>query len=344
MTSTIASARCGSIGPPGLIELFKALRRIFGRIGYEVELVELGPGEAVRHDGYEVRPFEVEHRMRAYGYALVEDERPGRFDPEEAERLGVPPGPAFSRLQDGETGRGQRRVGRPEQVMGEPRAGRKLVISGDTAPCEMTRVAAHEAQVLVHDASFADAESERAARDRPLNGPPGGRARRRRRGRAARTRPYLLALRRPRGARRGAGRNSRARSRRATSTWSRSRSPSAASRAWSRTAPATPGPARGRPEPRAMTLDERLARHLHVESLRHRDLHPEHEPHVLFQASTIGALLDGRLRRRRHLRGARRARRPRARDAERARRRDDRGRRALLSRRRRRRRRGGRPQ
>jgi acetolactate decarboxylase len=42
-----------------------------------------------------------------------------------------------------------------------------------------------------------------------------------------------------------------------------------------------------------VTLDERLARHLHVESLRHRDLHPEHEPHVLFQASTIGALLEG---------------------------------------------------
>ena len=40
-------------------------------------------------------------------------------------------------------------------------------------------------------------------------------------------------------------------------------------------------------------LDERLARHLHVESLRHRDLHPEHDPHVLFQASTIGALLEG---------------------------------------------------
>ena len=40
-------------------------------------------------------------------------------------------------------------------------------------------------------------------------------------------------------------------------------------------------------------LDERLARHLHVESLRHRDLHAEHEPHVLFQASTIAALLEG---------------------------------------------------
>ncbi len=150
------------IGPPGLIELFKALRRIFGRLGYTVDLVELRPGEAVRHSSYEVRPFEVDHRMRAYGYALVEDQRPGRFDPEEAERLGVPPGPAFKRLQDGGTVEGSAGAVEPEQVMGEPRAGRKLVISGDTAPCEMTRVAAHEAQLLVHDASFADAERERA--------------------------------------------------------------------------------------------------------------------------------------------------------------------------------------
>jgi acetolactate decarboxylase len=40
-------------------------------------------------------------------------------------------------------------------------------------------------------------------------------------------------------------------------------------------------------------LDERWIRSLHVESLRRADLHSEREPHVLFQASTIGALLDG---------------------------------------------------
>jgi ribonuclease Z len=151
------------IGPPGLIELFKALRRIFGRLGYEVELLELDPGEPVRHDGYEVLAFEVEHRMRAYGYALVEDERPGRFDPERAERLGIAPGPDFKRLQEGETVEGSAGTVSPEQVMGEPRTGRKLVVTGDTAPCEMTRVAAHDAQLLVHDGSFAAAELERAA-------------------------------------------------------------------------------------------------------------------------------------------------------------------------------------
>lgn len=150
-------------GPPGTVELFRALRRIFGRTSYEAEVIDLPEGEEVRHDGWEVRPFAVEHRMRAHGYALVEDERPGRFDPAAAQRLGVRPGPDFSRLQAGEEVRGENGTVRPEDVMGAPRRGRKIVVTGDTLPCEMTAVAAHEAQLLVHDGSFADEEAERAA-------------------------------------------------------------------------------------------------------------------------------------------------------------------------------------
>jgi ribonuclease Z len=151
------------IGPPGIGELFAALRRVLGRTRYEVELIELEEGEAMRRDGYEVRSFPVEHRMRAYGYALVEQERPGRFDPEAAQRLGVRPGPDFGRLQGGDTVEGGDGPVGPEDVMGGARRGRKLVVTGDTAPCEMTRIAAHQAEVLVHDASFADAETECAA-------------------------------------------------------------------------------------------------------------------------------------------------------------------------------------
>ena len=105
-----------------------------------------------------MRPFEVEHRVRAFGYALVEDERPGRFDPAEAERLGVSPGPDFARLQAGESVNGVE----PAQVMGETRTGRKVVVTGDTEPCELALVAAHEAELLVHEASFADDEAQRA--------------------------------------------------------------------------------------------------------------------------------------------------------------------------------------
>lgn len=149
-------------GPPGLSGLFRAINRIVGRVAYDVELVELDEGDATRGDSYEVRCFAVEHRMRAYGYALVEDARPGRFDPDAARRLGVAEGPDFGRLQAGEEVAGSAGSVRPADVMGAPRAGRKIVVSGDTAPCEMTRVAAHDAELLIHDGSFADEEAERA--------------------------------------------------------------------------------------------------------------------------------------------------------------------------------------
>ena len=88
------------------------LRPLIGRLGYPLELVELEPGEAVEHDDYEVESFEVAHSVRAYGYALVEDERPGRFDLEAAKRLGVPEGPAFARAAARRGGRGVGRHGR----------------------------------------------------------------------------------------------------------------------------------------------------------------------------------------------------------------------------------------
>ena len=151
------------IGPPGLIALFEALRRIFGKLRYEVELVELEPGEGVAHEGFEMHAFGVEHRMRALGYAYVEPERPGRFDIDAARGLGISDPHDFGRLQRGETVSVDGSEIQPHQVMGEPRQGRKVVVTGDTAPCEMTRIAAHAAQLLVHDGTFAVEESSRAA-------------------------------------------------------------------------------------------------------------------------------------------------------------------------------------
>jgi ribonuclease Z len=150
------------VGPPGLADLFKALSRILGRVAYDVELVELEAGEGVRHDGFEVRAFPVDHGVTAHGYALVEDERPGRFDPELAERLGVSPGPDFGRLQGGEPVQGSDGVVEPRQVMGAGRRGRKVVITGDTAPSADILDAAWGADVLVTEATFAEEERERA--------------------------------------------------------------------------------------------------------------------------------------------------------------------------------------
>src|SRR4051795_1286642 len=150
------------VGPPGLHSLFEALRRIFGRLRYGVELVELEPGEGIEHEGFAIEAFAVEHRMKALGYAYVEPERPGRFDVAAARRLGIEDDRDFGRLQRGETVAVDGSEITPDQVMGEARAGRKVVITGDTAPCEMTRIAAHAAQLLIHDGSFADEEAARS--------------------------------------------------------------------------------------------------------------------------------------------------------------------------------------
>ncbi|HEY5710199.1 MAG TPA: ribonuclease Z [Solirubrobacterales bacterium] len=150
-------------GPRGLYDLFKILGRLVGRTDYDLELVEMDPGDAVPHDGARVEAFAVEHSVRANGYVLIEEERPGRFDPEAAKRLGVREGPAFAALQRGEEVEGGAGAVRPEDVMGERRLGRTVTITGDTAPCHSTVSAAADADLLVHDASFSEEEVQRAA-------------------------------------------------------------------------------------------------------------------------------------------------------------------------------------
>jgi ribonuclease Z len=146
-------------GPRGLRGLVTVMLRAAGRVRFELELVELERGDVLEREGYRIAPVPVAHRGEGFGYVLFENERPGEFDTERAVSLGLAPGPDFGRVQRGETVSGVT----PEQVLGPPRPGRKLVISGDTTPCEALQVAAHGADLLIHEATFAEEESERAA-------------------------------------------------------------------------------------------------------------------------------------------------------------------------------------
>lgn len=150
-------------GPPGLKELFTVLRPLIGRLRYPLELGELRAGETVEHDEYVVEGYEAAHNVRAFGWALVEDERPGRFDPAAAKAAGVREGPDFARLQRGEEVAGSNGTVTPDQVMGETRPGRVIVVTGDTAPSPATVAAAADAELLIHDASFAEEDAQRAA-------------------------------------------------------------------------------------------------------------------------------------------------------------------------------------
>ena len=135
-----------------------------GRPSYPISVIEHEPG-AIAHegDGYVVRTVETAHRTRSIGYVLAEDDRKGRFDRERAESLGVPVGPKFSRLHEGnsvelEDGA----VVEPEQVVGPPRPGRTFVYTGDTRPSAAVVDAAIDADLLVHDATFTAERADRA--------------------------------------------------------------------------------------------------------------------------------------------------------------------------------------
>ncbi|MXV61527.1 ribonuclease Z [Natronorubrum sp. JWXQ-INN-674] len=152
--------------PQGTRRQLKSLVNALGnRPSFPVRINEVGDGDvAYRADEYEVRAFGTDHDARSVGYALVEDDRKGRFDRERAEELGVPVGPKFSKLHAGESVELEDgTVVDPKQVVGEPRPGRSIVYTGDTRPATATIEIADDPELLIHDATFADDRAERAS-------------------------------------------------------------------------------------------------------------------------------------------------------------------------------------
>jgi ribonuclease Z len=131
---------------------------------FPVHVTEVAPGEtAIEAEDYVIRAFATEHRTTSVGYALIEDDRKGRFDRERAEELGVPVGPKFSQLHEGEPVElGDGTVVEPDQVVGPPRPGRRVAYTGDTRPADPTIDAAADADLLIHDATFGSEYAGRA--------------------------------------------------------------------------------------------------------------------------------------------------------------------------------------
>jgi ribonuclease Z len=152
-------------GPKGASR-FLQRAEVFGaeRLGYEVTVTDVDAGVPVPREGYAIVPFAASHRgATALGYALVEAMRLGRFNPDRARELGVPEGPLWGQLHHGRTvtlpdGRSIE----PADVVGPTRPGRRVVITGDTRPCDATIEAARGADLLVHEATFAEEEAPRA--------------------------------------------------------------------------------------------------------------------------------------------------------------------------------------
>lgn len=130
---------------------------------FPVEIVEVKPGDRLKREEYDIVVFETQHRADTVGYALAEHPRLGRFNPERARQLGIPEGPLWGRLHKGETVTlADGRTVRPAELVGDRRDGRTLIYTGDTRPHLSVIEAAKGADLLVHEATFASDEMERA--------------------------------------------------------------------------------------------------------------------------------------------------------------------------------------
>jgi ribonuclease Z len=151
-------------GPPGTEEkIEKFLGLPYYTLTFEVQIQDLEPGAELKRRGYRILTAPIEHTVPGIAYALVEDQRPGKFNVKKARELGIKPGPNFSKLQAGQSIElPSGRVVKPEEVMGPPRPGRKLVYANDTRPCDEVVKLAHDADVLLYDCTLNDELADKA--------------------------------------------------------------------------------------------------------------------------------------------------------------------------------------
>lgn len=142
--------------------LYEAVHLGVERVPFEIQIHELAAGDVVNRSGYDIFAYRTQHGIRSLGYALIEHERLGRFNPNLARELGVPEGPMFGRLHKGQDVEVDGRIIRASDLVGPPRPGRRIVYTGDTRPCRATADIAAGADLLIHDATFADEEADRA--------------------------------------------------------------------------------------------------------------------------------------------------------------------------------------
>ncbi|MGD8191634.1 ribonuclease Z [Brevibacillus ginsengisoli] len=153
-------------GPPGLDEYFHGIMRVSPvHLQYPLSIRTICKGQVYEDEEMMVTCAKVEHRVPAYGYAIMEKPRKGAFQVDLAKEQGIPPGPLYGKLKQGETIQlPDGRIFQPEQFLGPSQPGRKIVVSGDTSPCQAMVELAKDSDVLVHEATYAHPHLELAER------------------------------------------------------------------------------------------------------------------------------------------------------------------------------------
>jgi ribonuclease Z len=133
----------------------------FFQINFQIITHEIGEGIVLETDEYIIKSIIAEHNIDNLAYSIYEKKKP-RFLREKAIELGVPVGPAFGKLHNGQEVEVNGKVIKPEQVLGPPREGKKVTYSGDTRPCEKLIELARNSDVLIHEATYEYADLDKA--------------------------------------------------------------------------------------------------------------------------------------------------------------------------------------
>lgn len=150
-------------GPKGTKVMIKILLKLgYFNPTFEVMIYELKDGDEVVCKDYDIKVKEVEHNVPTLAFCVEEHPRPGKFNLEKAEELGIPKGPLFRKLQEGKKIKVGNKEISPDMVMGPQRKGRKVVYSSDTMPCKAVIELAKDCNVLIHDATFDSSLEEKA--------------------------------------------------------------------------------------------------------------------------------------------------------------------------------------
>ena len=148
-------------GPAGTKELLGLLMTLgYFNPNFKIKGQDIEPGTSLKFKGFTVKTVPANHNVPALAYVFKEDDRPGRFNKPKALELGVPEGPLFGRIQRGQTVEVDGRKISPDDILGPPRRGRKVVYTGDTRPSVDILDAATKADVLVHEGTFDGSMSE----------------------------------------------------------------------------------------------------------------------------------------------------------------------------------------
>ncbi|MBQ6460181.1 MAG: ribonuclease Z [Exiguobacterium sp.] len=146
-------------GPKGLKKWLEATLRVTGsHLGYELTVIEYSDGDTFIQDDHLVTVRKLEHRFPSFGFRIDGPEKPGMLRVDLVRELGIPSGPIYRTIKESDRFEFEGKWYDSKEYVTEPIPGKIVAILGDTIPCENAQKLADGADLLVHEATFMEAE------------------------------------------------------------------------------------------------------------------------------------------------------------------------------------------